>query len=63
MVIPLEFSSKNVSVYIDEDREDIVTDYKGKPLHVKAPSGLYIEEIPATLSMSEEFLRYLASIK
>ena len=63
MVIPLEFSSKNVSVYIDEDREDMVTDYKGKTLHVKAPSGLYIEEIPATLSMSEEFLRYLASIK
>lgn len=61
LVIPAKFSHKNASVYIDDEMEADVIDYNGVKQRVNSPSGLFIEPIDATLSLSDMYISFLLS--
>lgn len=63
LVIPPQFTGKNIHTYIDEETNGIVTDYKGNSLEYHELSSIHLEESGYELSLSREFIDYLLGIR
>lgn len=59
-VIPADKSGKLIHTYIDHDWEGDVTDYLGNTCHVHAPGGCHLMATEASMTMSGEYVAYLA---
>lgn len=62
MVIPKEYSGRQTHTYIDIPTDGIVIDYLGNCCEYHEESSMHIEESEFTLSMSDFYINYLASI-
>ena len=63
LVIPPQFTGKNIHTYIDEETSGIVTDYYGNSLEYHELSSIHLEESGYELSLSREFVDYLLGIR
>lgn len=63
LVIPPQFTGKNIHTYIDEETSGIVTDYYGNSLEYHELSSIHLEESGYELSLSREFIDYLLGIR
>ena len=63
MTIPRGSSGRNIHTYIDEPLEGILVDHNGMAYPFKEYSAIHLEESAYSLSMSEQFLNYLAGIR
>ena len=63
LVIPPQYTGKNIHTYIDEETSGIVTDYLGKSLEYHEYSSIHLEESGYELSLSREFIDYLLGIR
>ena len=63
LVIPKGQTGKQIHTYIDYEMEGIVRDYLGNEYHYHELSGIHMEDTEYSLSMSEEFLRYLLGVQ
>lgn len=63
LYIPAKFTGKNTHTYIDEEIEDIVTDYTGKTTNVKSLSSVHLSECEFTLSISKQYNTFLRMLK
>ena len=59
LIIPAEKSGKLSHIYIDDEREGIITDYQGQEYEYHSPSGLFLEPAPYHLSISDRLWEYI----
>ena len=59
LIIPKGYTGKQIHTYIDYETKGIVRDYLGEEYEYHELSGIHMEDTEYSLSMSEEFLRYL----
>ena len=63
LVVPAEWSGRNVLTYIDEERSGEVTDYLGETISFTELSGIHMESTEYSLDPMKAFLNYLFQIK
>ena len=63
MIVPPEFTGKNIHTYIDEETTGFITDYNGITIPYHELSSIHLEESGYELSLSREFIDYLLGIK
>ena len=63
LVIPKGQTGKQIHTYIDYETKGIVRDYLGDEYEYHELSGIHMEDTEYSLSMSEEFLRYLLGVQ
>ena len=65
LIIPKGYTGKQIHTYIDYETKGTVRDYLGKEYNYHELSGIHMEDTEYSLSVGEEFLRYLlgATIK
>ena len=59
LIIPKGQTGKQIHTYIDYETKGIIRDYLGNDYEYHELSGINMEDTEYSLSMSEEFLRYL----
>lgn len=63
LYIPKGQTGKQIHTYIDDEIEGDTVDYLGNEYHYHELSAVHMENADYTLSLSEEFLRYLLGVK
>ncbi len=63
LVIPPQYTGKNIHTYIDEETTGVIIDYYGTPMQYHELSSIHLEESGYELSLSREFIDYLLNIK
>ena len=63
LIIPPEYTGKNIHTYIDEETSGTVIDYLGNESEYYELSSIHLEESGYELSLSREFIDYLLGIK
>ena len=63
LIIPKGYTGKQIHTYIDYEMKGIVRDYLGNEYNYHELSGIHMEDTEYSLSMSEEFLRYLLGVQ
>lgn len=56
-------TGKNTHTYIDSPYEGMMTDYQGHTVHYSELSGIHLEPAEYSLSLAEEYVRYLMDIQ
>lgn len=59
LFIPAEETGKMTHTYIDTEREQRITDYKGVEAMVNSKSGIHLEPCEFTLSISDQYAKFL----
>lgn len=59
LIVPKGYTGKQIHTYIDYETEGDIRDYLGNDYHYHELSGIHMEDTEYSLSISEEFLRYL----
>lgn len=60
--VPASDTGKMTHTYLDEERTFNITDYKGDELEVYSPSGVHLESVDFTLSISKNYGTFLNMI-
>ncbi len=63
LVIPPQYTGKNIHTYIDFETSGTVTDYLGNECDYHELSSIHLEESGYELSLSRDFIDYLLNIK
>ena len=63
LYVPSDYTGKNTHTYIDEERSGIITDYLGNKKEYHELSGVHLEKADYHLSLSEEYVNYITSLK
>ena len=63
LIIPKGYTGKQIHTYIDFETKGTVRDYLGNEYQYHELSGIHLEDTEYSLSMSEEFLRYLLGVQ
>lgn len=63
LYIPENFTNKNTHTYIDEPKTMLVTDYLGNTKEVTELSGVHLEPVEFTLSVSENYIKFIKLLK
>lgn len=63
LYIPSEYTGKNIHTYIDDDKEGLVTDYRGVVYEYSEKSSVHLAPAEYSLSIGYEYARYLLSIQ
>lgn len=59
LIIPKEYSGKNVHTYIDDEKQGYLIDYLGNKAEYLEYSGVHLDTSEYHLSLSEKFINYL----
>ena len=63
MYIPAEYTGKNVHTYLDFEAEGELTDYLGNVAHYHEFSGVHLEPVEFTLSLTANFADYVLGLR
>ena len=63
LVIPREYSGRNVLTYIDDHVEGDITDYLGETYHFSEESAIHMESTEYSFDQIKSFLNYLITIR
>ena len=63
LIIPPEYTGKNIHTYIDEETSGTITDYTGIESTYYEKSSIHLEESGYELSLSRDFIDYLLNIR
>ena len=58
-----EHTGKMTHTYIDDEQEGLITDYLGNTEHVTSKSCVYLENCEFTLSLSEQYAKFLGMLQ
>lgn len=58
-----EFTGKNTHIYVDEARDGLLTDYRGKVGEYHELTGLYLEPADYSLTLSGAYIDYLLGVR
>lgn len=59
LVIPREYSGKNILTYVDESIEGIVIDYQGNEAEYKELSFIHMEEGEYSFNLADSYIKFL----
>lgn len=63
LYIPSNETGKSTHTYIDNEFNGVITDYTGKELEVNSRSSIHLEPCDFTLSVSEQYTKFLKNLK
>lgn len=63
LTIPVDYSGRLTSTYIDEEFSGTILDYQGVPYNYNEKSAIHLEPSEYNLSMSQEFIDYLKGLR
>ena len=63
LVVPKEYSGRNVLTYLDDAMEGDIVDYLGNPYHYKELSGIHMESSDYSFNPVDNFIEYLFTIR
>lgn len=63
LIIPEEYTKRNILTYIDTPTSGTVIDYEGVPNHYEEMSSVHMEGTTYEFSMSENFVKYLKGVR
>ena len=63
LVIPADYSKRNVLTYIDDETSGLVCDYNGVVLPYKEMSSIHMESTEYSFSLSDQFIKYLKGVQ
>ena len=63
LIIPEEYTKRNILTYIDTPTSGTVIDYEGLPNHYEEMSSVHMEGTTYEFSMSENFVKYLKGVR
>lgn len=63
LYIPSAETGKSTHTYIDTEFNGLITDYRGKTLEVNSRSSIHLEPCDFTLSVSEQYIKFLKNLK
>lgn len=63
MHVPSDYTGKNTHIYIDDSKTMLVTDFQGHTMEVHSPSGVYLYGADFTLSISDQYEKYIEMMK
>lgn len=63
LYIPSNETGKSTHTYIDNEFNGVITDYTGKELEVNSRSSIHLEPCDFTLSISEQYTKFLKNLK
>lgn len=61
--VPPEYTGKLTHTYIDEPRDGVITDYLGQSHDYHELSGVHLEKSGYDLSLSDEYISYILSLR
>ena len=56
-------TGKMTHTYIDDEQEGLITDYQGNTEHVVSKSCVFLEDCEFTLSLSEQYAKFLGMLQ
>ena len=62
LYIPAAKTGKMTHTYLDEENETVIEDYLGNVAHVTTKSSIHLENCEFTLSISEQYKKFLANL-
>ena len=62
LFIPASKTGKMTHTYLDEEQETVIEDYQGNIEHVITKSSIHLENCEFTLSVSEQYKKFLANL-
>lgn len=63
LIIPADYSKRNVLTYIDDETNGLVCDYNGVVLPYHEMSSVHMESTEYSFSMSDQFVKYLKGVQ
>ena len=63
LVIPADYSKRNVLTYIDDETSGLVCDYNGVVLPYKEMSSIHMESTEYSFSLSDQFIKFLKGVQ
>ena len=63
LVIPADYSKRNVLTYIDDETSGLVCDYNGVVLPYREMSSIHMESTEYSFSLSDQFIRFLKGVQ
>ena len=63
LIIPEDYTKRNILTYIDTPTSGTVIDYEGLPNHYEEMSSVHMEGTTYEFSMSENFVKYLKGVR
>lgn len=63
LVVPKEYSGRNVLTYLDDPVEGDLVDYRGNQYHYKELSGIHMESTEYSFNPVDNFIEYLFTIR
>lgn len=63
LVIPADYSKRNVLTYIDDETSGLVCDYNGVVLQYREMSSIHMESTEYSFSLSDQFIRFLKGVQ
>lgn len=63
LVIPADYSKRNVLTYIDDETNGLVCDYNGVVLPYREMSSIHMESTEYSFSLSDQFIRFLKGVQ
>lgn len=63
LIIPENYTGKNIHTYIDDYHSGEVTDYLGKTYHYSEMSAVHMEPTSYEMSFANEFIKYLKGVR
>lgn len=63
LIIPEDYTKRNILTYIDTPTSGTVIDYEGVPNHYEEMSSVHMEGTTYEFSMSENFVKYLKGVR
>ena len=63
LVIPADYSKRNVLTYIDDETSGLVCDYNGVVLPYREMSSIHMESTEYSFSLSDQFIKFLKGVQ
>lgn len=63
LVIPADYSKRNVLTYIDNETSGLVCDYNGVVLPYREMSSIHMESTEYSFSLSDQFIKFLKGVQ
>ena len=63
LVIPADYSKRNVLTYIDDETSGLVCDYNGVVVPYREMSSIHMESTEYSFSLSDQFIKFLKGVQ
>lgn len=63
LIVPRDFSGRNIHTYLDDEMEGNLRDYKNIPYHYREKSAVHLEASEYTMGLSYDYIEYISGLR